>query len=272
VGPLFDGSTAQPLATARALGQELAHDGSPADLVSFLPAAVPAAGAWTVANVKNLESALAKGLGTAPPVLLEAAATAATVPSSELSAYTGGPPPTDGTVSPAEQASAYAAAIGEASCSPRVSGVLLDRLVDEGAAPAPATGLYYAGGDAKPAAAAVKAAVRSVARGAVVCPGLAAAATPTTLTFPTELSESAPTSVALGCDRDCLYLLTLDRANGQPVLASRGTLNGGDPAQTITLPARQLPAGGYRVDVRLVSRVDPGAVTRKLSVLLTVNP
>ncbi|HEY1565270.1 MAG TPA: D-glucuronyl C5-epimerase family protein, partial [Gaiellaceae bacterium] len=272
VGPLFDGSTAQPLATARALGQELAHDGSPADLVSFLPAAVPAAGAWTVANVKNLESALAKGLGTAPPVLLEAAATPATVPSSELSAYTGGPPPTDGTVSPAEQASAYAAAIGEASCSPRVSGVLLDRLVDEGAAPAPATGLYYAGGDAKPAAAAVKAADRSVARGAVVCPGLAAAATPTTLTFPTELSESAPTSVALGCDRDCLYLLTLDRANGQPVLASRGTLNGGDPAQTITLPARQLPAGGYRVDVRLVSRVDPGAVTRKLSVLLTVNP
>ena len=53
----------------------------------------------------------------------------------------------------------YAAAIGEASCSSEVSGVLLDRLVDDGAAAEPATGLYYASGHAKPSAAAVKKAI-----------------------------------------------------------------------------------------------------------------
>ena len=152
-----------------------------------------------------------------------------------------------------------------------MSGVLLDRLVDNGAAPEPATGLYYASGDAKPAAAAVKTAIRSVARGAVVCPGVVARVTPTTLTFPTELSSSSAASVALGCNRDCLYLVTLDRANGQPVVASRGSLNGGDPARTITLPKRTLRPGGYRLDVRLVSRVNPGAVTGQRSALLTVG-
>jgi hypothetical protein len=78
-------------------------------------------------------------------------------------------------------------------------------------------------------------------------------------------------TVVLGCDRDCLYLVALDRADGQPVVARRGSLNGGDPARTITLPERSLRAGGYRVDVRLVSRVGPGTVTRRLSALLSVG-
>ena len=51
----------------------------------------------------------------------------------------------------------------------------------------------------------------------------------------------------------------------------RGMLDGGDPAQTITLPKRTLRRGGYRVDVRLVSRVDPGTVTRRRSPSLTVG-
>jgi hypothetical protein len=226
---------------------------------------------WAVGDLGLLESALAKGLGTAPPVLLDAVATPTTVPASELSSYTAGPPPAAGTVSPADQASGYAAAIEAASCSPDVSGVLLDRLVDEGSVPAPATGLYYASGHAKPSAAAVKSAVRSVARGAAVCPGLATRVTPTALTFPAELSRSSAASLVLGCDRDCLYLVTLDGADGRPVLARRGTLNGGDPAKTITLPKKTLRPGGYRVDVRLVSRVDPGAVTRRRSPLLTAG-
>jgi hypothetical protein len=117
----------------------------------------------------------------------------------------------------------------------------------------------------------VKQAIGTVARGGVVCPGVMAPVTPTALTFPEQVASSVPISVTLGCDRDCLYLVTLDQANGKPILAGRGSLNGGDPAQTITLPKRQLPAGGYRVDVRLVSRVDPGAVTRELSPVLTVG-
>lgn len=271
VGAFFDGSTAQPQQTAVALARELAKDGSRVDLVSFHPALSSGTGMWAAGDVDRLESALAKGLGTAPPILLDAAATASTVPPSEQSAYAGGPPPAAGAVSPATQASTYAAAIDAASCAPGVSGLLLDRLVDDGSGSEPATGLYYASGHAKPAAIAVKHAIGAVARGAVVCPGLAARVTPTTLTFPESLSSSSAASVALGCDRDCLYLVTLDRANGRPVVARRGVLDGGAPAETITLPARTLAAGGYRVDVQLVSRVDPGAVTRRTSALLTVG-
>ncbi|MFL5959519.1 MAG: D-glucuronyl C5-epimerase family protein [Gaiellaceae bacterium] len=271
VGPVFDGSAAQPQGTALALARELAHEGARADLVSFRPAPASVAGAWAVGDLRRLQSALAKGLGTAPPVLLGVVPTPTTVPRSELSAYTGGPPPTAGAVPPSAQASTYAAAVGAASCAPGVSGVLLDRLVDDGAVAAPATGLYYASGHARPAAAAVKVAIRAVARGAVVCPGLAAAVTPTSLTFPDQLSRTTPPSVVLGCNRDCLYLVTLDRADGRPVVARRGALDGGDPARTITLPKPTLPPGVYRLDVRLVSRVDPGVPIRQRSAVLTLG-
>lgn len=273
VGPVFDGAAAQPQKTALTLAQELEQDGAPADIVSFRPAPVPATGAWATGDLAKLQAALAKGLGaTAPPVLLDAVPTPTTVPSSELGAYTGGAPPDTGAVSPEAQAGTYAAAIQAASCFPDVSGVLLDRLVDDGAAPEPATGLYYASGDPKPAVAAVKQAIRTVARGAAVCPGRVTSVTPTTLTFPAQLSGSAAASVVLGCDRDCLYLVTLDGADGKPVVAVRGTLNGGDPARTITLPNRTLKAGAYRLDVRLVSRVGPGHVTRRRSAPLAVTP
>lgn len=242
VGPTFDGSTPQPQRTAQTLAQELAHDGAPADLVSFQPAAMSGPGVWAVGDLARLESALAKGMGTAPPIMLHA-----------------GIDPTS-----------YAVAIGSASCLPNVSGVLLDRLVD-GATPEQATGLYDASGDPKPAAADVKAAIRAVARGAVVCPGRATRVTPTTLSFPEQLSSSSAATVILGCDRDCLYLVALARANGQPVVARRGSLIGGDPAKTITLPQRALRPGSYRLDVRLVSRVGPGTVTTRRSPLLTAG-
>jgi hypothetical protein len=242
VGPSFDGSTAQPQQTAQALAGELAGASTPVDLVSFQPAATPAAGVWAVRDIPKLESVLEKGLGTAPPVLLRA------------------------DLGPTE----YAAAVESASCLPNVSAVLLDRLMD-GAAPEQATGLYDANGDPKPAAADVKQAIRAVGRGAVVCPGRATRVNPTTLNFPAQLSRSSAASVVLGCDRDCLYLVTLDRADGQPVAARRGGLNGGDPASSISLPQRTLGPGSYRFDVRLVSRVCPDVVTRRRSAPLIIG-
>jgi len=253
VGAEVDGSLAQSRQTVLSVAAELSHDGEKPDVVAFRPAAQPAQGAWTAGDVGSLESALAKGLGAAPPVLVDAV-----------------PVPT-GTVSPAAQASAYATAIGDASCAKGVSGVVLDRLVDSGASGVPNTGLYYAGGAAKPSARAVAQEVAAVGRGAVVCPGLAARVTPTALTFPSQLGSSSATAVSVGCDRDCLYLVSLLRANGRPVVAARGALNGGYPARTIALPGQHLAAGRYRVDVRLVSRVDPGAVARRMSPWLTVG-
>jgi hypothetical protein len=271
VGPSIDGSTAKPQQTALVLAKELAHEGGKAGVVAFLPAAAPGTGKWAAGDIGRLEAVLTKSLGTALPVLLEPAATPSTVPSSELSAYTGGAPPTAGALPPTTQASLYGNAVGAASCSASVAGVLLDRLVDDGSAPQPATGLYYASGDPKPTAAAVKSAIAAAARGAVVCPGTSAKVTPTTLTFPQELSSSSPTSVVLGCNRDCLYLVTLDRADGRPVAASRGSLAGGASPQTISLPARKLATGRYRVDVRLVSGVNPGQLTQRRSPFLTVG-
>jgi hypothetical protein len=269
VGPAIDGSASKPQQTALVLAKELAHAGGKASVVAFLPAPAPGSGKWAAGDVARLESVLAKSLGTELPVLLEPPATPSTIPSSEVGAYTGGAPPTDGAVPPSTQASMYANAVGAASCSPSVTGVLLPRLVDDGATPQPPTGIYYASSDPKPAADAVKGAIASAVRGAVVCPGLSAKVTPTTLTFPQDLSS--PVSVSLGCDRDCLYLVTLDRADGRPVAASRGSLPGGATAQTIVLPQRKLAAGRYRLDVRLVSGVNPGVLTRRMSPFLTVG-
>jgi hypothetical protein len=107
----------------------------------------------------------------------------------------------------------------------------------------------------------VTAAAAAVQRGATVCPGLAAPAAASTLTFPTAPSQP----LTLGCVRDCLYLVTLDDASGNPVVATRGALRGGFPPALITLPQTKLKPGTYRVDVRLVNQVNPGPVVQQTS-------
>ena len=271
VGPEVDGALPQPRQTVLALAAELVRDGGGAEVVAFRPAAQPVTGAWGAEDVDSLESALKKGLGAEPPVLLDAIATPTIVPASEHAAYAGGVAPSTDAVSPTMQASAYGEAIAEASCSESVSGLILDRLVDDAAAPEPATGLYWASGDAKPSARAVAQEVSDVARGAVVCPGLAAPVTATALAFPSRLGSGSAALITLGCSRDCLYLVSLLRADGRPVVAVRGSLKGGQTAQTVALPKERLAAGRYRIDVRLVSRVDPGPVTRRMSGWLSVG-
>jgi hypothetical protein len=53
-------------------------------------------------------------------------------------------------------------------------------------------------------------------------------------------------------------------------VATRGSLTGG-AARTIALPRTTLKAGTYRIDVRLVAQVNPGAVTRLTSDPLVVG-
>src|SRR5205085_906862 len=84
------------------------------------------------------------------------------------------------------------------------------------------------------------------------------AAAPTGVAFPTTLASRVPASVQLGCARDCLYVVTLDNNAGKPVVAARGDLRGGAAPATVTLPAAKLTTGAtYRVDVRLIARVNP---------------
>jgi len=164
--------------------------------------------------------------------------TAANLPTltSTLTTAFGTPPPVllDGGPAPT------AATITTYACTGAVAGIVLDKLAD-------ATAISTVAADAQ--------------RGNAVCPGLALTATATTLTFPSAVSQP----VQLACERDCLYLVTLDNAAGRPVAAARGALTGGAAPASVMLPVAKLPAGSYRFDVRLVSRTNPGTVTRTLS-------
>jgi len=90
------------------------------------------------------------------------------------------------------------------------------------------------------------------------------------LEFPIRLFRDQPASVVLTCARDCLYLITLDDKFARPVAARRGALRGGGRPLRLALPRVKLIRKKYRLEVRLVDRVDPGSVkyvrTRLLSV------
>ena len=239
----IDGSLA-PKTTIAALATALTGTAPP--LVAFRPAAQPATGAWTTANVAQLTSALAQAFnGTAPPVLL------------------------DGVT--ASTPSTYTAAIAAAACTPSLSGLIIDRLVDNPAIPGVTTGLFDTTGHPKTGAATIAAAATSAQRGLIVCPGLATPAAASSITFPTDLTTTAATTIQLGCLRDCLYLVTLDNANGLPVVAARGALTGGTPPTTVTLPKAKLTPGTYHLNVRLINQVNPGTLLRLQSPPLTTS-
>ena len=242
VGAAIDGSVA-PKAAVAALGRALP---AAPDVVAFRPAVAVAPGAWTTANVAQLTGALAQAFdGTAPQLLLDG-----------LTASSPG---------------AYAAALGSAACTPGLSGVILDRLVDNAAVPGASTGIYDAAGVAKSGSPNVVQAVANAQRGLVVCPGLATPAEATTLTYPTQLVSGTATELQVGCARDCLYLVTLDDPAGQPVVATRGALRGGAAPVTVTLSKAKLGPVAYRVDVRLVNQVNPAPVVRLQSAPLPMQ-
>jgi len=103
-----------------------------------------------------------------------------------------------------------------------------------------------------------------------VCPGLAVPGAVSALVFPTEPVN--PWSLQLACPRDCLYLATLERTrDGAPMLARRGALRGGIAPATVTLPPLTTPGGTYRLVVRVVPQVNPGALLVQQSADLTVG-
>ncbi len=146
----------------------------------------------------------------------------------------------------------YAAVLKSAACATDVSAVLFDRLSDA-------------------TRAALRPTIATAERGAFVCPGLTADAQPFDIQYPSALTQ--PIAVSFNCNRDCLYLVTLDGADGRPVVAHRGQLNGGpaSPLTRVTLPRAKLAPGTYRIDVRVVARVNAGTVSRYLGLPLTAG-
>jgi hypothetical protein len=268
IGPLFDGG-----GSVKATLTTLSRSISATDLnvLAFHPAA-PGVPGWTADNVPDFVSAFESAYSTdAPPVLIDGLATPTTIPSEELGFYPPSQQPDPSAVTAKAQGTAYAATLTAAACSTDVTGIVLDRLTDSTLTPASPTGIAYASGNLKPSAQLVTTAAGPAQRGTVVCPGLASSSGASTLQFPTELDASASASVVLGCVRDCLYVITLDDALGRPVAARRGDLTGGGRPITLELPKVKLPADTYRLDVRLIDRVNPGAVARLQSAALPVT-
>ena len=97
-----------------------------------------------------------------------------------------------------------------------------------------------------------------------MCPGVAATPTPT-VEYPAGVTSGTPVTMQLACARDCLYVATLVGGDGRAVVATRGSLNGGAAPATVALPKTQLGQASYTIDVRIVSRVNPGRVLQLAS-------
>jgi hypothetical protein len=225
------------------------------------------------ADYGKLAAAVQAAFGVPVPILWDGIGTVTRVPPAKAALY--GAEATAPGAAERDQASAYAAALKLAACQPTVAGVLLDRLQDS-ATPGARDGLLYPDGTAKSSLTPLRTPLLRAQRGTLaVCPGLAMPAVPTALAFPATASLPARTSswsVQLGCSRDCLYLVTLERENGVPMLARRGSLAAGAPPATVTLPRLPVPAGTYRLRVRLVARVNPGTVVSQRSDPIQVVP
>jgi hypothetical protein len=148
-----------------------------------------------------------------------------------------------GTLPPLLLDAPSAATVTAATCGASVAGVALDPTAPD---------------------AATTTAVTALARGTVVCPGLAATPTPTA-EFPTVVTSGKPATVQLSCVRDCLYVATLVGSDGRAVVATRGSLTGGAAAKTVALPKTQLGQASYTIDVRIVGAVNPGRVLQLAS-------
>ena len=113
--------------------------------------------------------------------------------------------------------------------------------------------------------AATTSALTAATRGTIDCPGVATTPTPTTVEYPDAVTSGVPVTMQLACARDCLYVATLVGADGRAVVAKRGSLTGGAAATTIALPKTQLGQASYTIDVRILSRVNPGRVLQLAS-------
>ncbi|MGD0166808.1 MAG: D-glucuronyl C5-epimerase family protein [Gaiellaceae bacterium] len=274
----LDGSSA-PKTTLHAYAEVYTNLGRSApvmDELAFRPAPLPAPGAWTLNNYRALVAALGSSfdasgqLGSTLPILVDGVAVATKIPTAKASVYPTPPGPIPG-VAESTQARAYAQALATAACLPNVSGVVFRRLVDNPAA-SDQSGLYYADGSAKTSATAVRTAAISAGRGVLrACPGLAVPVRASTLVFPLQLSTLSPPRVLLACTRDCLFLVTLERASdGKPVLAMRGAIEGGLMPTAVQLPQGTVLATGssYRLRVRLVAQTNPGLISQYGSPIL----
>jgi hypothetical protein len=236
--------TVGPAPAAAAAAQYVATVSSVRDAVhAVVPAAVVGMMVDGAAAPKQTVAALGRAGAVADVLAFRAAPTAAsgawTQPNVTLLTSAFG-----GTLPPLLLDAPTAATLNGAACGSSLAGVALDPAAQD---------------------ASTTAAVTALARGTTVCPGLGATATPTVAEFPDGVTSGTPVTMKLGCARDCLYVATLVGTDGRAVVATRGSLNGGAAPTTVALPKTQLGQASYTIDVRIVSRVNPGRVLQLAS-------
>jgi hypothetical protein len=249
------------------------------DELAFRPAPEAAKNLWTIKNYPQLVAALDKDFadttqkGATLPILVDAVATATTIPPEKAGLYPTPPGPVPG-ASESEQRSDYTQVLQSAVCMPNVSGVLFGRLADRAGSAEQAgdqSGLYYADGSAKTSESGVAASAALAERGTLdVCPGLQASVVAKTLAYPLGFSNQSPPWVTLTCSRDCAYLVTLERVDGKPVRAKRGVLQA-DVSTKLTISGAALSAGKYRLRVQIVASTSPGPVQQYVSTPLSLG-
>jgi hypothetical protein len=272
-----------PKATLKALGKALLASGRSVpimDELAFSPAPAAAKNAWTIGNYAQLEAALSSAFtgtaqkGSTLPILVDSVALATSIPAAKASAYPSPPGPASGVTEKAQK-SAYDEVLRSTVCMPNVSGVVFRRLVDKpgsGDRASDQSGLYYADGSAKTSAKAIGKTAALAGRGTLeICPGLQTRVAAKALVFPLSFSSLSPPRVVLACTRDCVYLVTLERADGKPVRAKRGVLRADAAPTTVGLPysATLRASSGYHLRVRLVAQVNPGPVWQYRSPKIT---
>ena len=101
VGASLDGAQT-PKASLAALGRRRTRPGRRVlDVIAFRPAPAVATGAWTIADLKTLETALRRASPTAPPLLIDGLAAPSAIPAAKTGAY--GTAPAAGGLAEADQ-------------------------------------------------------------------------------------------------------------------------------------------------------------------------
>jgi hypothetical protein len=212
--------------------------------------------------------------GSTLPVLYDEFGVESTIPARKAKLYTGTEPSTTKPSPEARQATLYTQAVELAFCQPNVEGIFLFHTLDEPALDRWQSGVYYADGTPKTSLAPIRTAFAEVRRGVIArCPGLRLPVRATRISFPAASALIGGTTqvVRFVCDLDCRYLVRLERLPSRtPVLAVAGAARGAAAARA-RVRATALRPGRYRLTLRVVASVNPGAARTTVSRAFTVR-
>jgi hypothetical protein len=217
-----------------------------------------------IADYTKLTSLLAGFDGTAQPgstlpIVYGEFGVETQIPPEKASLYTGTEPATTKPVDEATQAGYYQDALALAFCQPNVKAFFVYHAFDEPILSGWQSGVYYADGTPKTSLPVVKKAIRDVSGGVIMrCPGLQL--TPQAkIVYPSgKALAHVPLTLRITCDIDCnVYARLAKLPQASTTLAVSAHLSAGVTTR-VTLPARRVAPGPYRLTVRLTAPVNIG--------------